>query len=223
MKSSSGRIIKSEEVKYIPAPERVDSGSSVGPSSHSAGATQAYDMERMRESFTRKIQQAEQKAYAAGVADGIQKGIDLQRNDGLQPLQSLTGLIMELGGLKKATLENAEEQILQLSLAIAKKVIHLEVTTSRDVIQGVLKEAIKNIVDRENMKIRINPQDFRYMMEIKSDFLQNFDGIKNVVFEEDSSIGRGGALIETMHGEVDARLDQQYDEIKALLNPHGRR
>jgi len=223
MKSSSGRIIKSEEVKFIPNPEKEDTGSSGGHSSSSTGARQPYGTDRVKESFARKIQQAEEKAYAAGAADGIKKGITLQKNEDLQPLKSMTGLILEVSKLKKTILEHAEEQILQLSLAIAKKVLRLEVTTNRDVIQGVLKEAIKNIVDRESMKIRIHPQDFRYMMEIKSDFLQNFDGIKNLVFEEDSSIGQGGALIETMYGEVDARLDQQYDELKAQMNPPDRR
>ena len=90
-------------------------------------------------------------------------------------------------------------------------------TTNREVIRGVLKEAIKNISDRENMKIRVHPQDFHFMLEIKSDFLQGFDGIKNIVFEEDESIMRGGAIIETLCGEVDARLDQQYNEINTLM------
>ncbi|MCX5836181.1 MAG: FliH/SctL family protein, partial [Deltaproteobacteria bacterium] len=54
-------------------------------------------------------------------------------------------------------------------------------------------------------------------MEIKSDFLQHFDGIKNIVFEEDESVRRGGAIIETLFGEVDARLDQQYNEIKTVM------
>ena len=67
------------------------------------------------------------------------------------------------------------------------------------------------------MKIRVHPQDFQYMMEIKSDFLQNFDGIKNIVFEKDESIQLGGATIETLFGEVDARLDQQFNEIKTLM------
>ncbi len=222
MNSCGRKVIKSENVNYVSKQEKEDAGSSGNGSSRAAAARAAHDLERLKESFAQKIQLAEQKAYTEGMSDGLQKGIDLQKNEALQPLESLGGLITEVSKLRKATLENAEEQILQLSLAIAKKVIHLEVTTNRDVIQGVLKEAIKNIVDRENMKIRIHPLDFHYMMEIKSDFLQNFDGIKNVLFEEDGSIGRGGALIETVHGEVDARLDQQYNQIEALMTSPNR-
>jgi flagellar assembly protein FliH len=55
------------------------------------------------------------------------------------------------------------------------------------------------------------------MIEIKNDFLQSFDGIRNMTFAEDESIQRGGAIIETVCGEVDARLDQQYNEMKAAM------
>ena len=147
------------------------------------------------------------------MSEGIRKGRDLQKEETLQTLQTMSHIVAETSELKKKILENAEEQIMELSLAVAGKVLHLEVTTNREVVRSVLKDAIKNIVDRENMKIRMHPQDFRYMMEVKADFLQSFDGIKNVVFEQDESIQQGGAIIETLFGEVDARLDQQFQEI----------
>jgi flagellar assembly protein FliH len=119
--------------------------------------------------------------------------------------------------IKKETIEKTEEQIIGLAIAIAEKIINQEVATRKEIILGVLKGALKNIAETDGMKIRINPQDFRYMMEVKKDFLQSFDGIRNVVFEEDASIKRGGAIVETMFGEVDARLESQLKEIKAAM------
>jgi flagellar assembly protein FliH len=67
------------------------------------------------------------------------------------------------------------------------------------------------------MKIRLNPRDFLHIMEVKHDFLQSIDGLKNVIFEEDSGIPPGGAVIETSFGEVDARLEQQLREIRIAM------
>lgn len=222
MKSSGSRIIKSEEVVFIQPPGRAPSGTytcteDIKKSRLPAGVKAMHELEQIKKTFAKKIRQAELEAYDRGLSDGIRQGRDLQKEEALHTLRSMTGIVAEVSEMKKEILQNAEEQILQLALAIAEKVLHLEVTTNPEVIQSVLKEAIKKIVDRENMKIRVHPQDFHYMMEIKADFLQNFDGIKNIVFEEDESIRRGGAIIETLFGEVDARLDQQYNEIKALM------
>ena len=205
MKLFGRKVIKSEEVRFFRA-----------PGDHALQAD-GFDPERVKDAFARKIRITEQEFYERGLSDGIRKGRELEKNETLQTLQAMSVIVKEMSALKKSTLENLEGEIVQLSLAVAEKVIHLEVTTNQEVIRGVLKEAIKNIGDRENMKIRVHPQDFQFMIEIKNDFLQSFDGIRNMTFAEDESIQRGGAIIETVCGEVDARLDQQYNEMKAAM------
>ena len=205
MKFSGRKVIKSEEVKFFRAP-----GDHVLPAD-------GFGPERVKEAFARKIRITEQEFYERGLSDGIRQGRKLEKNETLQTLQAMSVIVKEMSALKKSTIENMEGEIVQLSLAVAEKVIHLEAKTNREVIRSVLKEAIKNIGDRENMKIRVHPQDFHFMIEIKNDFLQSFDGIRNMTFAEDESIQRGGAIIETVCGEVDARLDQQYNEVKAAM------
>jgi flagellar assembly protein FliH len=214
MKSYS-RVIKSEDVAYR---SRQDKGMpETGETSPVKEAGAAVDLTVLKASLAKEVQRASQQAYAEGLAEGIRKGKALHQQENRQPIESLGVLLTEVANIKQQILEQAEEQVLELSLAVAEKIIHREVTTNREVIQGVLKEAIRHIADRDNMKIRIHPQDFLYMMEIKSDFMKTIDGIKNVVFEQDDAIARGGALIETLYGEVDARIDQQYQEVKTFL------
>jgi flagellar assembly protein FliH len=219
MQSARRKVIKAEEVKVVSAPEKAASESFGAALS----AVERTALEAETESlYTEKIRAAEQESYARGVAEGIQKGTEIQKNENLKPLQSLANVIMELSEAKEKIIEGAEKQIIQLSLAVAEKIIRLEVTTNREVILGVLKEAIRNIVDRENMKIHVHPDDLRYIMEINPDFIKSFDGMKNVAFEEDRTVGQGGTLIETQFGEVDARIEQQYQEIKTTMTAHVR-
>jgi flagellar assembly protein FliH len=214
-----GRVIKSEAVKIVHKAGKVicrsrgDAGGGKAP----GGTDEIWThdgLNVLKEAYTRKMQTAAREAHETGLVQGIREGRELQKQE---TLQVLCALIQDLSGLKKKMLETAEEQILHLALAVSEKVIHMETQTNREVVQHVLRDAMKNIVDRENMKIRLHPQDFQYMMEIKPDFLRNLDGVKNIVFEEDASIVRGGALIETLFGEVDARLDHQYNQIKSSL------
>lgn len=218
MKMSSGRVIKSHDVQYVTPMENASSMQTGASKELPASAmSETTRRDRLKDTFAEKLQQAVKEAYENGVAEGVKKGRDLQSQDSLRVLQSMNQVIKETAMLKEKILVDVEKQILELSLAIAEKVLHSEVTTNSEVIKNVLRDAIRNIVDRDNMKIRLHPLDFRTMMEIKADFLQSFDGLKNILFEEDDSIQRGGAIIETMFGEVDARLEQQYQEVKAGL------
>ncbi|MDQ5988340.1 MAG: hypothetical protein CSYNP_04100 [Syntrophus sp. SKADARSKE-3] len=173
--------------------------------------------EQERRDHEAALDREKKASYREGYEEGLKKGAEIQREEASLMVQALTDVIKEVDSVKQSILGNAEHDIVDLAVDVAAKVIHCEVLTNRDVITAVLKDAIKGIIDKEELKIRLNPIDCRYMLEIKSDFFQSVDGVKHVVFEEDESIQRGGAIIETLFGEVDARIDKQLGEIKAIL------
>ncbi|MBI4632618.1 MAG: hypothetical protein HY742_01815 [Deltaproteobacteria bacterium] len=224
--NSSSKIIKAENIKLVKKPEDGEQRvfkrdqftreepipspvlSKTSPESGGAGNDPKTSAKAR-----------EEETYNKGFVAGMEKGKQLQKEEFTLAVNVLNELMKGFDRFKREILEKAEGQILDLAFSMTEKIIHQEVTTNRKVIQGVLKEAISNILDRDGIKARLNPQDLKYMMEIKQDFLQSLDGVKNMVFEEDPSVKRGGALLETSFGEVDARLNQQFGEIKtALLN-----
>jgi len=92
-------------------------------------------------------------------------------------------------------------------------VIRQEVATDRDVILSVLREAVKNVLDRDRIKIRLNPIDHERMAKLTPALIAGFEGIRSIALEADESIGLGGAVIETAFGEIDATIEQQLEEI----------
>ena len=163
------------------------------------------------------IEAIKKQSYDQGFSAGMQKGQELQKAALRKTTETMTGLISQLSDLKQQVLDHSETQMLHLVLAIAKKIIHREAAVDSGIVLDVIRQAIKHVADRDGMKIRLNPADFRQIMEIKEDFLQSVDGVKNVVFEEDGGIQQGGTVIETRFGEVDARLDRQIEELAASL------
>jgi len=157
-----------------------------------------------------KIAEARKEGYERGFAEG--------RESLKGSVQKLTEALMkvtrELDVLKRRLFDEAEKEMLKLVIATAEKVIRREVATDRSVILDVLREATRALIDRENVKIRLNPQDLTFLNEVKPEFPKEIKELKNVTFHADDSIEPGGAVLETTMGEVDARLEQQLEEIK---------
>ncbi len=221
MDSFKRKVIKAGEIvntgRSIPlsgsggTPEGANTrGSASGARPAGKGPVQAQATVQTTESQMTKISE---EAYAKGYAEG-RKSLHKEAASAVEALAQAT---KALPSVKQMIYDKSEEQMVRLAFAIAEKILHQEVSERKDVIIDVLKGVLKNIQETEGMKIRLNTQDFRYMMEVKKDFLQSFDGIRNVVFEEDTSIKRGGAVVETLLGEIDARLESQLKEIKAVL------
>ncbi len=221
MDSYKTKVIKAKEVinsdKAIPL-----SCSLFGEDYAAGGAGIDESGQQQVELSVQDRRQAEIESRIKKVGDdfykkGFNDGTEFQKKEALPALDAIATMTKTIPLINKETIEKTEEQIIKLAFAIAEKIINQEVATREEIVLGVLKGALKNIAETDGMKIRINPQDFRYVMEVKKDFLQSFDGVRNMIFEEDASIKRGGAIVETMFGEVDARLESQLKEIKAAM------
>jgi flagellar assembly protein FliH len=169
----------------------------------------------------KNIRAESQAAYAAGYSEGMARGAEMEKRKLASPVSALEKILSDLTSLKKSIMAKIEPEILNLSILIAEKIIQQEIQSGREVYLSVMKEAIRTIVDREGMKIRMNPVDHDHMIEVNPGILNSFEGVKNPVFEKDDSLSQGDVVIETLFGEVDARLERQMEEIKSALSGKG--
>ena len=188
-----------------------------------------YEKERIRVLAKQEARMIKEKAKSAakeiemqamkkGLADGERAGAQKAEKE----FQSLISTFQNISGkfeeIKKTYYIEHQELLIDLAMKIARKVIHQEVQTKRDLVVGVLNSAIKLAVDREKLRIRVNPQDLDMCLKKRPDIMKDIDGIKQIFFEPDESIGRGGGIVEYAFGEIDARIEHQFGEIKRQLD-----
>ena len=133
-------------------------------------------------------------------------------------LQSAEKMIKELKRLKEEIVRDSEKWIIDLIFAVTEKIIHKETTTNRDVVAAVLKDAVIGMRNQEDIKVRMSPLDCQYMREIHPQFFKELNGVEIMSIEEDDEIMRGGVVIETRSGGIDARLDQQLNNLREELS-----
>lgn len=163
------------------------------------------------------LSRIEKVAYTRGVHAGEQagreEGLAMAHKEVSSLLKTASRLVDELKRMRHEIMGRSEEEIVKLSLAIARTVIHAEPAINRELVLSVSKAAIKKLTVRDNVKIRLNPRDVEYLSGRKPELLSFVDGVKELTIEEDSSVSEGGCIVEAGLAEVDARLDQQLDEI----------
>ncbi len=224
---SSNKVIKAAAIKIArqhpltPFPEAEPLNEGAGkPGSPGLNHHESSAVDQVSNAKEEKAKFVRQEAYDLGLAEGMKRGAAQQKQELAKLVNTLSGLISELTREKKEFLRRMETEVLNLAFAIAEKVLSHEIATDKDVICKVLGGALKKIVDQDGMRIRVNPDDYRYLTERKADIFPGMEGIKDVMLEEDAAIGRGSAVIDSAFGEVDARLDQQLSELKTALSGH---
>lgn len=102
-----------------------------------------------------------------------------------------------------------ESDVVELALQIAKKIVRREVTIDREVALTLVRVSLSKLNQRTAAEVHLNPDDLSYI-NTRLDAL-DFRGALTLV--EDPSISLGGCLVHTETGDVDARIESQFDEI----------
>lgn len=161
---------------------------------------------------------ARHEGYEVGYTDGFQQGEESAVKEFAPLLKSFQDMLTDLGSFRKVMHSKVEREMVEMILDLAKKVIHFELSTREDSIKEMIRIAVESVLQRERMIIRINPADKIHAESYRPELLQLFEEIKSITFEAHPSIEKGGCIIESNFGTVDARIEKLNEQIDKILN-----
>ena len=160
-----------------------------------------------------KIQLEKEQAYRSGFEDGK----EMIKEEEERVVQLFLSLIEELKKQREEYLKTVEKDMVRLSLEIASRVIQQKIERDEKIILKNLRHSLKHLLDKGRIVIRLNPADMETISKY-SEELKTAEGLKELILEEDSKVTRGGCLIHSELGHIDARIETQLEIIgKALL------
>ncbi len=163
------------------------------------------------------ISMIEKEAYNKGLSEGKKEALKSERKKIEPILEALERMLTELAEIKRQLSLAAEKEIVDLALAIARKIICTEPSLNRDVLGNVVREAMSRVVEYGKVKVRLSRSDMNFLRETDYRLFDFLDNVEDIVFEEDDSVQSGGCVIETGLGEIDARLEEQFQVIEEAL------
>lgn len=108
-----------------------------------------------------------------------------------------------------------DKVVSELSILIAEKIIHREVEFA-PILPNILKESLKKVIGANKIIVKLNPGELE-MIEADSENLLSKSSLTNLSFEADDRIQKGGCLVLSEIGNVDARVSAQLSEIEKSL------
>lgn len=106
---------------------------------------------------------------------------------------------------------------IRIALELADRIIKHAIHSDSEAAVQNIRNVIQVAVHHEHVKIKLNPEDVKIVRNIILTAFPDVDIDHQFEFITDRSIHRGGCLVETDYGIVDARIDQQLDAIAGEL------
>jgi flagellar biosynthesis/type III secretory pathway protein FliH len=172
----------------------------------------------------------EQAAYCRGFSDGEKKGYEQGEHAGRESvqsqldslLQSVRQMLAELEGFRRQEVRTLEKELVELTLAIARKVVGREVAARPDIVADLLRDAVRRLEHAGALKIRMNPADLERLSDVLPQLLKDLGDPGRVTCEADASLSVGGCFIEGEAGDIDARIERRFHIVEEALKTEGR-
>jgi flagellar assembly protein FliH len=159
--------------------------------------------------------------YHRGYADGVSEGRAqaAAETEGLRSTLEL--VVQELWEHREAVLAEVEPDVVRLALEVARRVVGDVASKERSVVERTVTEALRRVSGRDHLTLRINPEDLEPVRAERERWLALVEGVEHLEIVEDRRVPRGGALVTTRSGSVDARWTTQLAEIERALTGEG--
>jgi flagellar assembly protein FliH len=160
-----------------------------------------------------RLAAAERDAFVKGYAQGEKAGLEAGAKRADAMLRRLGDTIEELASLRRTMFQQSERQLVQLAIALARRIVRREIAADDEFLTAMARVALDRLGESGPATIRLNPEDYARTVGGRTEAW----AAARVTVVADPAIARGGCLVESPFGFVDASVDAQFQELTAAL------
>ncbi len=158
----------------------------------------------------------ENAAYERGRHEGeiaLREQLIAQRNE---MAALLNGVISSLQKTVPQLVHETESALIQLALESAQKIV-AGMPVNPKLVESVVREALRQVEDTAEVVIQLHPDDLALLQKHKSGVLKPPPNSKPLQFSSSAEVTRGGCLLRTRFGVIDARRETKFDQLREAL------
>jgi flagellar assembly protein FliH len=161
-------------------------------------------------------EQKERQAYESGRREGEANARHQAQSEVREMIEQLAATIAEVAGARNDAIRRAEADIVQLSVEIARRILHRELALDTSALDALIRAALEKLRSQEVFRVRVHPDQ----QQLIKACLQRLGRDCTIEVVADPSRARGAAVFETSRGSLDASVDTQLREIERGLADH---
>lgn len=161
------------------------------------------DAEKYRLEVAKECEVLKDKAQHEGFEAGYQKWAE-----------HIAALEAELTKVR----QDLEKMLIPVALKAAKKIVGREIELSEDTIVDIVSNSLKAVSQHKKITIYVNKKDLDPLEHSRPRLKQIFESLEVLSVRERSDIARGGCIIETEGGIINAQLENQWIALERAFN-----
>jgi flagellar assembly protein FliH len=156
---------------------------------------------------------AREAGHEAGFQAGLVEG-QAQMAEGVAALQAAVAAV---AAERDRVADAVETAAIELGLRIAEQALGAAVAARPEAVVDVVRGALRRLVERDRVTILVNPEDLDLVRGASDALMAELGGIEHCDVQAERRVARGGAVVRTVEGEVDATLQTKLARARESL------
>lgn len=168
------------------------------------------------------FEQGRREAYEQARVEAQRTARDEARDTYAKLSQALTKALMEFEENKRRMLATAESGVINLALAVTRRVCKCEVGRASPAARMNAAALLEMVKHEADAVLRLHPADLETVKSALPEMTAGVQRCEHVELIADESVARGGCVLQSRSGTIDATIETQLDRVaEALMNGTG--
>jgi flagellar assembly protein FliH len=132
-------------------------------------------------------------------------------------LEALTQAAEGVQASQFARAERLEAHAVDLALFLAERVLGGALAVQPERVVEAVRGALRGIVERERVTVLVHPDDLELVRDALDDVRASLGGIEHCEVQAERRVSRGGAVVRTPDGDVDARVEVKLQRAREVI------
>jgi flagellar assembly protein FliH len=150
-------------------------------------------------------------------AEGLAGGRDEARSELEPAAAALAQAAAAVNAGSLAAVERLETHAVDLALYLAERVIGAAVAVDPGLVVEAVRGSLRGLVDRERVTVLVHPDDLALVRAAIGDLAAGLGGIEHCEVQAERRVTRGGAIVRTPDGDVDARIETKLQRAREVV------
>ncbi|MDP6464690.1 MAG: FliH/SctL family protein [SAR324 cluster bacterium] len=173
---------------------------------------------KMLEEARAEVQSIRDEAFKEGYDKGIQEGMEKRYREAAPIIERVEEVLRQLESLRQVVRFQGEQELVQMALLVAKRVVLEEIRSQPDVIETLLKTALKEIESKGKIRVLLHPDDHEFLVQSGLDLDPYLKEEQNLLIKNDPEASPGSIHMESDEEVINFDFKKRFEEVEELLS-----
>ncbi len=164
-----------------------------------------------------KVNEIKNEAFNEGFEAGRLEGMQKRYDEAERLVLQVNSVLEQLNSLRQVVRFQAEVELVELALQIAKNIVAEEIKIPNGVIKNIVQAALHETEVQGKIYVYLHPDDYEFLLKSKADLERYLSDEQTLAIRQNPGMKPGSIYVESDEEIISRSMEDQFNKLEKTL------